>query len=136
MTNTSNRHVRWMAAFTLLSWSGEYVHNRYELPQLTLLSPENSIPALISALLFLAWWQLPSNRVAAVALLVWAFLQLVGGAIMSVIPFSFLLFYPEQSLGHYLSHVLYGLAQVPLIVALIRQLRLDDRTKGMSGANA
>lgn len=28
--------------FTVVSWLGEYVHNRFDLPQLTLLSYENS----------------------------------------------------------------------------------------------
>jgi hypothetical protein len=136
MTNISSRPIAWITAFTVLSWLGEYVHNRYELPQLTLLSPENSIPALISALLFLAWWQMPSRRVTGIALLAWAFVHLIGGAIVSVIPFSFLPFYPEQSLSHYLTHILYGLAQVPLIIAMIWQVKKGSQSKSMSGAKA
>jgi hypothetical protein len=135
MTNTK-RPVRQIAAFTLLSWLGEYVHNMVDLPQLTLLSPENSIPALISALLFLAWWRLPYNRMTTLALLGWAFLHLIGGAVLTIIPFDFLPFYPAQTPTHYLMHVIYGAAQLPLIIALIRQLRLQSLSEAMSGANA
>jgi hypothetical protein len=128
-----NRHVRWIAAFTLLSWLGEYVHNRVDLPQLTLLSPENSIPALISALLFLAWWRLSSKRLTELVLFGWAFLHLAGGSILSVIPFNFLPFYPAQTPLHYFMHFVYASAQLPLIVALIRQTRLINRNT--AGAN-
>src|SRR5262249_11494116 len=108
------------AAFTALSWAGEYVHNRVDLPQLSALSPENSIPALISLALFLAWWLLPFTRLPAVALLGWGFFQLVGGVI-SVLPLGFLPFTPAQTVQHYLMHLLYALAQAPLIIALLRQ---------------
>jgi hypothetical protein len=133
MSLTFSPSIRWMAAFTLLSWLGEYIHNRFELPQLTLLSPENSIPALISVVLFLAWWRLPQKRLTAWVLFAWALLHLLGGAVISVIPFPFLPFYPEQSISHYLVHVWYGIAQLPLLVTLWRQLH---RSNGWSGAKA
>src|SRR5215813_3289621 len=53
----ATRPVRWIALFTALSWLGEYVHNRVDLPELTLLSPENSLPALLSIVLFLICWR-------------------------------------------------------------------------------
>jgi hypothetical protein len=118
----AKRHIRWIgwiALFTALSWTGEYVHNRVELPQLTVLSPENSIPALISLVLFIAWWALPFMRVTAFALFGWAAVQLVGGVI-SVLPLGLLPYYPAQTAQHYLLHVVYVAAQVPLIVALLR----------------
>lgn len=113
----------WMAIFTAFSWLGEYIHNRFELPQLTLLSPDNSIIAVITIALFLIWWLFPSRKEPGIVLLGWGLLHLIGGAILSVIPFRFLPFYPEQSVGHYLSHVVYGLAQLPLIGAMIWQAR-------------
>jgi hypothetical protein len=119
---TADRPAALVAIFTALSWLGEYVHNLFELPQLTLLSPENSIPALISLALFLAWWLTPYRRTAAVLLLTWALLHLTGGAVLSVLPLPFLPFYPEQSLQHYAAHAIYGLAQLPLIFELGRQL--------------
>ena len=119
---TDDRPAALVALFTALSWLGEYVHNLFELPQLTLLSPENSIPALISLVLFLAWWLMPYRRAAAVLLLAWAILHLAGGAILSVLPLPFLPFYPEQNLQHYAAHAVYGLAQLPLIFELGGQL--------------
>ena len=118
-----NRQVGIVAALTALSWLGEVVHNAYELPKLTLLSPENSLPGLVSLILFLVWWLLPNKRLGAILLLVWGTLHLVGGAIITIIPFGFLPFYPEQSLGHYAAHLAYGLAQLPLIGVMISQMR-------------
>ena len=120
---TNNRLVRVVAAFTVLSWLGEVIHNAIELPSLTLLSPENSLPALVSGILFVGWWLLPYKRLAAILLIVWGTLHLVGGAIITVIPFGFLPFVPEQSLRHYFAHIVYGLAQLPLIGMMISQIR-------------
>ncbi len=47
--------IGWVAACAIVAWLGLYVHNRIELPHLTVLSPENSIPALIFSALLLAW---------------------------------------------------------------------------------
>jgi len=120
-TPTTNRRIGWVAAFTLLSWLGEFVHNRADLPQLSLMSPENALPALITGLLFLAWWLLPLRRTTHVVLLSWALLNLIGGGILSVIPLPFWPYYPAQTVFHYSMHVLYALAQLPLIVILMRQ---------------
>jgi hypothetical protein len=134
VTIAQNRQIQWIAIFILLSWFGEYIHNRVELPDLKLLSLENSIPALISIVLFFVWWRSPNKRPPSLVFLGWAFVQLVGG-IVSVIPFSFLPFYPPQTLQHYLMHVVYAAAQLPLIVALIRQLRLNSLNKMVTRAN-
>jgi hypothetical protein len=129
-TSTPHRRIGWVAAGTLLSWLGEFVHNCADLPQLFLLSPENTIPALIASLLFLAWWLLPLKRTTHVALLSWALLNLIVGGVLSVIPFPFWPFYPEQTVFHYSMHVLYGLAQIPLILALLWQARHSANLKG------
>jgi len=112
-----------MLLFIVLSWLGEYIHNLYELPQLTPLSPENSITALISLILFLVWWLTPFTHLATLLLLLWGLLHLIGGGIVSVMPFGFLPFYPEQTLDHYAAHGVYVLAQVPLIVLATKELR-------------
>jgi hypothetical protein len=78
---------------------------------------------VVSLVLFAMWWLMPSNRAATVLLLAWALLHLIGGGIISVLPFGFLPFYPSQTLDHYAAHVVYGLAQVPLIMLAIKQLR-------------
>jgi hypothetical protein len=108
-----------VAAFTFVSWLGEYVHNRFELPQLTLFSPENLLTLLIAALLFLLWLNFPNRLAPAVLLLAWGLLHLVGGGVLSVLPLRALPFLPEQSLSHYLVHLLYGLAQLPLVVLTV-----------------
>jgi hypothetical protein len=112
-----------MLLVALVSWLGEYAHNLYELPQLTTTSPENLWPALVSIVLFLAWWLGPATPAAALPLLAWALLHLVGGGIASVLPLSFLPFYPEQTFDHYAVHLVYGIAQLPLIALTVRQLR-------------
>ena len=120
---TAARSLGLVAALLALSWLGLFVHNSIELPALNLLSPENSLPALVAVLLFAGWWLLPTRRLAAALLLVWGLLHLVGGAIVTVIPFSFLPFVPEQDFIHYFAHFLYGLAQLPLIGVMIQQMR-------------
>jgi hypothetical protein len=120
---TADRSLGLVAALLALSWLGLFVHNSIELPSLNLLSPENSLPALVAVLLFAGWWLLPTRRLAAALLLAWGLLHLVGGAIVTVIPFSFLPFVPEQDFIHYFAHFLYGLAQLPLIGVMIQQMR-------------
>jgi hypothetical protein len=112
-----------MFIFLTISWLGEYIHNLFELPKLTVLSPENSLPAFVSLALFAAWWLTSFNRGVTILILAWGMLHLIGGALLSVIPFPFLPFYPEQTLDHYAAHVGYGIAQLPLIVLAIRELR-------------
>jgi len=74
--------------------------------------------------LFVVWWLSPRARTrAGIALVLTGVLQLIGGAILSVLPLSFLPFMPEQSLSHYLSHVVLGIAQIPLIVVPLLGVR-------------
>ena len=55
--------------------------------------------------------------------LTWALLNLVIGAIVTVLPLAILPFSPEQSLGHCLIHVVDTLGQVPLTLLAITALR-------------
>lgn len=106
-----------MAAAAAVSWAGVLAHNTVEgfpLPGL-----ENLAPALV-ALLLVLWWRSDPARGAA-ALLAWALLQLVGGAIVSVLPLPFLPFAPEQTAAHYAAHVVAGVAQLPLLAAAWRE---------------
>ena len=121
--NSVRRPAVLIFIFLTISWLGEYIHNLFELPNLTVLSPENSLPALVSLALFAAWWLTSFNRVVMLLILGWGTLHLIGGALLSVIPFPFLPFYPEQTLDHYAAHVVYGLAQIPLIILASRELR-------------
>jgi hypothetical protein len=73
---------------------------------------------LIPLVLALAWWRWTEARPALQwALLGWGLLNLLAGAILSVLPLPFWPFEPEQSVGHYAAHVVYGLGQLPLIWA-------------------
>ena len=110
----------------LLSWLGFFVHNVADLPGQTILSPESAIPTLVYLVLLVLWFT-PARRVAAWALLVWALLHLIGGAVLSVLPLPILPFAPDQSLRHYLFHGVYGVLQLPLIVALVFWVRAQVR---------
>jgi hypothetical protein len=112
-----------VAATAVLAWVGLWVHNAADLPGQTPLSPESSGPGLITLVLVVLWFLPGSRRLAGWLLLSWALLNLIGGAILSVLPLPILPFAPEQSVRHYLFHLLYGLCQVPLIAALVVDLR-------------
>jgi hypothetical protein len=103
-----------VAASTILAWLGFYLHNVADLPGQSLFSPETGLPTLVTLVLFLAWLRFPSRRGTVWLLFGWGLLNLIGGG-LSVLPLPFLPFYPEQSLRHYVFHVVYGAAQLPLI---------------------
>lgn len=132
LSPSRNHPVGWIAAFTALSWLGEIIHNRIELPGLSPLSPENSLLALIAIALFLAWWLLPTSRAPTFLLLGLGLIHLIGGGILSVLPLKFLPYAPEQSPGHYLTHVVYGAAQLQLIIAMIWQIVQAPSRRSMS----
>jgi hypothetical protein len=108
---------------TMLSWLGEVIHNAYELPALTVLSPEASIPGAISAVLLAAYLFSPYARVALWSLLLVGLLNLIGGGILSVLPLGIFPFAPAQNLQHYLTHVFYSAAELPLVLITTRQLK-------------
>jgi hypothetical protein len=58
-----------------------------------------------------------------VALVAWVLLNLVAGGVLSVLPLAILPFVPEQSGGHYAAHVMYAVAQVPLLLIAVRGVR-------------
>ena len=108
-----------MAGAVATSILGMGVHTVREFGVAGLLSPATgTLPvALIQGLLFLGWWRSPSSRLAmSQGLRISGFFQLIGGAILSVLPLSFLPFEPEQSVDHYMSHVLLGVTQIPLLI--------------------
>lgn len=113
-----------VAVLLFLSWAGAYIHTTIEL-QLPVWRPENGIPALIGLGLFLGWRRQPQRRrLWTWLLLAWtAGAHLFVGALLSVIPLPVWPFVPEQSAGHYISHVIYGIAQLPLIWVLWQALR-------------
>ena len=123
-SNSRKQNSALVAALTFLSWLGSYVHTTLEL-QLPVWRPENSFPALVGLLLFLGWWKGPGRRrVWNWLLLAWtAGGHLFLGALLSVLPLPIWPFVPEQTFAHYLSHIIYAVAQLPLIWVLARQLK-------------
>lgn len=113
-----------LGGLIFLSWLGAYVHTTSEL-QLPIWRWENSFPALVGLALFLGWWRQPQRRtVWAWLLLIWtAGAHFLLGAVLSVLPMPLWPYYPEQSLSHYMMHVLYGAAQLPLIWVLWQEVR-------------
>lgn len=129
MELTEHRQVNAVQLATLcfISWLGAYIHTTMELA-LPVWRPENSIPAIVGLALFLGWWRQPEQRrFWAWLLLAWtAGGHLLLGAMLSVLPLPLWPFAPEQSLYHYFSHLIYALAQAPLILVLLLQIRKDE----------
>lgn len=97
-----------------LAWTGSLAHDLVEfgvpLPESTLLS------LFVYGSLYLTWLNAPQRRrLVGSLMMAWSVINLVGGAIISVYPFAFLPFYPDQTLEHYGVHIYYGLAQIPLL---------------------
>jgi len=129
-TSEYDRWPYWMAGAVTLAWLGMYVHNVADLPNVTLSSSENVLPGAVSLLLLGLWWALPSRSWPAILLLAWGMLNLVGG-FATALPLPVLPFKPEQSLRHYMFHVLYAVTQLPLLGLVRHELRqLRSRTEG------
>lgn len=111
------KKAKWISVFALLSLLGMYIHNS-DLP-LDLLSPENSIPTLITLLLLLFWILSPVKPITLNLFLGWAILNLAGG-ILSAIPFDFWSLGQLQTFEHLVKHAIYALAQCPLIYLLFK----------------
>lgn len=105
-----------------LSWLGLAIHNWADLGAQVLPGPETVAPTAVYLLLAAAWMT-PARRPAAWLMLLWGWLHLIGGGLLSVLPIPLWPFQPEQSLHHYAFHVIYAAAQVPLVVALSAFLR-------------
>jgi hypothetical protein len=108
-------------AAAVISWLGFLVHNVTDLPGQTLLSPETLWPSLITGLL-LGVYAAALERAAGIGLMIWATLNLMGGA-LSVLPLPLLPFEPEQTVRHYSFHLLYAATQIPLFVVSRRLAR-------------
>ncbi len=101
---------------------GMLAHNLLSLP-LPLGAPENVGPVLVWC--GLVAWHLATRGAGAAraALLAWTALNLVVGGIVTVLPLPFLPFVPEQTLSHYLAHLIYTITQIPMLWVLLREQR-------------
>jgi hypothetical protein len=117
---------RRLVACVTLALAGGIAHNALELGWGALLTAETfSIPwVAVWVGLAVAWNRRPdSRRPIELTMLGLALLSLIVGAIASVLPLDALPFDPEQTVGHYLTHLVYALSQLPLIWLLIRLRR-------------
>jgi hypothetical protein len=113
---------RAVAAALLLGWIGVVLHNLLSLPDLPPASAETLGPGLLCAVLLSAYVAWPGATPVAVAMLGWGLVNLIVGAILSVLPVGVFPFEPEQTVGHYAAHLLYGLLEAPLVVVGWRAL--------------
>lgn len=101
--------------------AGLLVHNLAEFPVAILLAPETLFPVAITMAFGWALLRRPSRAVFALAG-TWALVVIVFGG-GSVLPLGIWPFEPEQSVGHYLAHVVYAVSQLPLLWVACRGLR-------------
>ena len=95
------------------------IHDRISLPELSLLAPDVVLPTVVSIALFAAWWVWP-RRLSFGLLSGWTLLNFAVGGLVSVLPWPFLPFVPEQTIQHYVAHALYAGCQLPLLFVLFR----------------
>jgi hypothetical protein len=53
----------------------------------------------------------------------WVMMHFLIGALLTVLPLPVWPFTPDQSLAHYMAHMIYAILQLPLIVFLISQMK-------------
>lgn len=100
-----------------VAWLSLWVHELHRVPAMLGLTPDASLPLLVILVALLIWWlRAAHKRAPSLALLIYALVNAVGG-FLSVLPLPILPFVPEQTVDHYLVHVIYSGFQVPLIVA-------------------
>ncbi len=107
-----------MVAALGVSTAGAVYHNFREFPGISLGAPE-MISAILPAVILAVWWMVRPGRALWWAILVWVVaLNLVVGAILTVLPIPIFSFSPEQSWDHYVSHIIFALAQLPAVYLL------------------
>jgi hypothetical protein len=112
-----------LAASGVLAYLGALAHNLISLAGLPLLSLENVGPLVVYAALVASYWAWPRRRVVAALLVSWTVVNVLIGGVITVLPVPFLPFAPEQTLSHYIAHVIYIAAGLPLTIASLRLYR-------------
>jgi len=129
MAQQEKYFIRQLSYTLALAIIGFVIHNFREFGFAGLFAMEAAtIPwSLIGIAGLLAWVYIPQARkFAALFLIFYAALNLIGGGILSVLPLSIFPFEPEQSISHYISHVIYGVSQIPLIWLCIQSFSLKE----------
>ena len=134
MTHRPGPPATAVVAASALAAGGMLAHDVIEFGPGFLLDPQTLVPLGIYAVLAALAARWASGSAAWAALLAWGGLNLVGGGILSVLPLGLLPFRPEQSLEHYGVHIVYALAEVPLVVVAWSGFRASRTSR--SGADA
>jgi hypothetical protein len=121
-------------ATSALAAGGMLAHNVLELGPAFLLDPQTLIPLGIFAILAILAARETAGRATWLALFAWSALNLVAGGILSVLPINLFPFQPDQSLEHYLVHVMYTLTGLPLVLMAWSGIRASGT--GRVGAQA
>ena len=116
MTDRPRPSARAVHAASALAAGGMLAHDLFEFGPAFLVDSQTLVPLAIFAALSALAARQAAGLVAWTALFAWAAMNLVGGGILSVLPLGLLPFQPEQSLEHYGVHVVYALAEVPLVL--------------------
>lgn len=113
-SKTVNR--RWLVLALGLSAFGAWYHNIQE--GFATLAPE-TLAALAPATGLAVWWSSRPGRTVWWATLIWVGpLNLLVGAVLSVLPLAVWPFLPQQTSSHYAAHLVYLLAQLPALYGL------------------
>lgn len=108
-----------LVAAVAVAWLGLLAHNQLSL-RLAPLSAENLGPLLVYAALAAWYVRSRGGGTARAALAGWTLLNLGVGGVLTVLPLPILPFVPEQTVAHYVAHVVYSVAQLPLLAILVR----------------
>ena len=119
-----------IAVATAVATAGLLLHNVYEFPLSILISIETLGPLAVTVVL-LAIVCVRPERFALIVLTVWIGMHMIlGGA--SVLPLPGLPFEPEQTVTHYVVHVLYAILQLPMFLLGWRLLRRPGRANSVT----
>lgn len=106
----------WLVLAFGVSAFGAWYHNVQE--GFATLAPE-TLAALLPATGLAVWWSLKPGRLLWWPTLIWVgLLNLVIGAVLSILTLTVWPFVPEQTSSHYAGHLVYPPAQLPALYAL------------------
>ena len=136
VTSADRASILWLGSAVACSGLGMAVHTVREFGIPGVFAWETGLAPVIfvQVAIFVLWWHARSARpTLGLVLAATGLFLLVGGAILSVLPLPFLPFAPAQTVDHYLTHVILGITQIPIVVIPLKLRRLEglvDRSKG------
>ena len=106
-----------------VSWLGLWAHELHRVPDRAGLTLDGSLPMLgVLAGLFVLGRAFSNSSTVLVGAGALGTLHLLG-AVLTVLPLGVLPFVPEQTPEHYSAHLIYAVAQVPLLLLVARRAR-------------